>query len=131
MSDNRFRRFCSAVATGIVEAALAADQANNHPRAGDEPQAVTIGPLEPGAPATTIVLSEYLLMPTSRLVLNRAKVEFDAPLPDRWGWSINRRRHAHVTLELEGTAQLESYERVRDALNRQLDKQIENAIHGR
>ena len=137
--DRRFQRFCSAIATGVVEAALAADEANNHPRGTNEPQAVTIGPLDASAlpgqaaptPVTTIVLPEHLIMPTSRLVLKRAKVEFDAPLPDRWGWSINRRRHARVTLELEGTAQLESYERIRDALNRQLDTQIEKAIHGR
>ena len=127
-ANDPFGRFCSAVVTGIVHAAMAARTAEHYAITDQDAITLTTTRIEqaPVKPAS-ITIPGAALAGDTRLALKSATVDFWAPAPGKGWW--NRGRHINVSLTLHEQPQLESFERVKDALNEQLDTQIQRSIN--
>ena len=123
-----FGQFCSGIVTGIVHAAMAARTAEHYGIMHQDAVTLTATRIEqkPVKPKS-ITIPGAALASDTRLALKSATVEFWAPTPGNGWW--NRGKHVNVTLTLHEQPQLESFERVKDALNEQLDTQIQRSIN--
>ena len=129
-----FADFCSAIAEGIAVASLVVREAEHDVFTNQADLKVNVpeSKLSPST-AQTITIPGAALTPSKALALEKAVVEFDAPFPDtkpsgRRRFGRRREERAHVVLTFGQQTQLESYERVKDALNHQLDKQLQRSL---